>query len=158
MQQQPPAEPRPDASHLTVADWVFPPAERAAMNPDQVTAVQRVLHFEDYTLVLGMPGSGKTTAIVAMVKALVRQGKSVMLTSYTNSAVDNILLRLEADGDVPFVRLGRPGGVHPGILPYVPGQEKWPVSTATELRELGKRVQVVRRISYCPVWNARNYT
>ncbi len=54
------------------------------MNSEQHVAVQRVLAAQDYALVLGMPGAGKTTTIVAMVQALVAAGKSVLLTSYTN--------------------------------------------------------------------------
>lgn len=49
---------------------------------------------QDYALILGMPGTGKTTTIACLVQVLVAQGKSVLLTSYTHSAVDNILLKL----------------------------------------------------------------
>jgi thymidylate kinase len=50
--------------------------------------------MQDYALILGMPGTGKTTAIAELVRFLVAQGKSVLLTSYTHTAVDNILLKL----------------------------------------------------------------
>jgi hypothetical protein len=38
---------------------------------------------------------GKTSTIVALVKVLNELGLSVLLTSYTHSAVDNILLKLK---------------------------------------------------------------
>jgi DNA replication ATP-dependent helicase Dna2 len=53
--------------------------------------------MQDYALILGMPGTGKTTAIAHMVKLLVSMGKSVLLTAFTNSAVDNILLKLQVN-------------------------------------------------------------
>lgn len=44
------------------------PGTPAGMNSEQHAAVQRVLCARDYTLVLGMPGAGKTTTIVSMVQ------------------------------------------------------------------------------------------
>jgi len=38
---------------------------------------------------------GKTSTIVALIRVLVRLNRSVLLTSYTHSAVDNILLKLK---------------------------------------------------------------
>ena len=42
-----------------------------------------------------MPGTGKTTTIAYLVQVLVARGNTVMLASYTHSAVDNILLKLK---------------------------------------------------------------
>lgn len=42
-----------------------------------------------------MPGTGKTTTIACLVQVLVARGNTVMLASYTHSAVDNILLKLK---------------------------------------------------------------
>jgi DNA replication ATP-dependent helicase Dna2 len=47
-------------------------------------AARRVLAAQDYALVMGMPGAGKSSTIVAAVRALLRRGASVLLTSYTN--------------------------------------------------------------------------
>ena len=41
----------------------------AGLNAEQRLAVQRVLGGADYSLVLGMPGTGKTSLIVAAVRA-----------------------------------------------------------------------------------------
>lgn len=76
------------------------------LNSSQKLAMERVLDAEDYALVLGMPGTGKTTVIVALIKTLVQLGKTVLLTSYTHSAVDNILLKLKDDADFGILRIG----------------------------------------------------
>lgn len=55
-----------------------------------------MLSAKDYALILGMPGTGKTSTMVHAVKALLARGASILLTSYTNSAVDNLLLKLKA--------------------------------------------------------------
>ena len=79
--------------------------DRANINVDQRRAIEKVMSAEDYALVLGMPGTGKTTTIAHIIRALVSQGKSVLLTSYTHTAVDNILLKLK-DDSIPILRLG----------------------------------------------------
>lgn len=42
------------------------------MNDDQLGAVHKVLGMRDYAVVLGMPGTGKTTTIVHIIKARTR--------------------------------------------------------------------------------------
>uniref|UniRef100_A0A914YQ13 DNA helicase n=1 Tax=Panagrolaimus superbus TaxID=310955 RepID=A0A914YQ13_9BILA len=61
----------------------------------QAKAVIKALAAKDYLLIQGFPGSGKTSTIVALVQCLVALEKTVLLTAYTNSAVDNMLLRLK---------------------------------------------------------------
>lgn len=58
------------------------------------TLLQAML-AEDYTVIKGYPGSGKTSTIAAMVRMFRNRGLSVLLTSYTNAAVDNVLLKLK---------------------------------------------------------------
>ena len=78
--------------------------------------MERVLSAEDYALVLGMPGTGKTTVVVALIKALVNLGKTVFLTSYTHSAVDNILLKLKGNVDFGILRIGNLDKVRCDVL------------------------------------------
>ncbi|KAI9016007.1 DNA replication factor Dna2-domain-containing protein [Hyaloraphidium curvatum] len=75
------------------------------LNPDQREALKKVTSAVDYALILGMPGTGKTTTIATIIKALVGKGKSVFLTSHTHSAVDNVLIKLKESG-VRFARIG----------------------------------------------------
>ena len=86
------------------------PAFTSSLNPSQRSALGHILSAEDYVLVLGMPGTGKTTVIAQLIRVLVGRGKTVLLTSYTHSAVDNILMRFddEIDGEGTFgiLRIG----------------------------------------------------
>ncbi|GFP90454.1 DNA replication ATP-dependent helicase/nuclease dna2 [Phtheirospermum japonicum] len=85
-----------------------------SLNDDQRRAILKILTAKDYALILGMPGTGKTSTMVHAVKALLMRGSSILLTSYTNSAVDNLLIKLKAQG-VDFIRIGRHEAVHEEI-------------------------------------------
>lgn len=65
-------------------------------------SIIQILTAKDYTLILGMPGTGKTSTMVHAVKALLMRGASILLTSYTNSAVDNLLIKLKAQVSTIF--------------------------------------------------------
>ncbi|XP_045595912.2 DNA replication ATP-dependent helicase/nuclease DNA2 [Procambarus clarkii] len=88
-----------------------------SLNKIQQRAVLRTLMAESYSLLKGYPGTGKTSIIVAMVQLMVTLGLSVLLTSYTHSAVDNILLKLKVC-NVDFLRLGRLSRIHPDLQSY----------------------------------------
>ena len=90
------------------------------LNAVQSKAIFKILMAKHYALCLGMPGSGKTTLIVALVRLLVKMGKSVLLTAYTHSAVDNVLVKLlKANQDQTcFLRLGRSNRVHEKIREF----------------------------------------
>ncbi|XP_025773941.1 DNA replication ATP-dependent helicase/nuclease DNA2 isoform X1 [Acinonyx jubatus] len=87
------------------------------LNKPQRQAMKKVLLSKDYTLIVGMPGTGKTTTICTLVRILYACGFSVLLTSYTHSAVDNILLKL-AKFKIGFLRLGQTQKVHLDIQKF----------------------------------------
>uniref|UniRef100_A0A671YL56 DNA replication ATP-dependent helicase/nuclease n=1 Tax=Sparus aurata TaxID=8175 RepID=A0A671YL56_SPAAU len=113
------------------------------LNKPQKQAMKKVLLSLDYTLIVGMPGTGKTTTICTLVRILHACGFSVLLTSYTHSAVDNILLKLKRFR-VGFLRLGQGQKVHPDILPYTEeSMRKKGVHTLSELEQLYNKELVV---------------
>ncbi|EEB95383.1 hypothetical protein MPER_05657, partial [Moniliophthora perniciosa FA553] len=102
-----------DASSLVLPPSVFKHSEH--LNPNQQEAMKQVLRARDYALILGMPGTGKTTVIAAVIKTLVEMGKTVLLTSYTHSAVDTILMKLKDGSEFGILRLGNVDKVHPDV-------------------------------------------
>ncbi len=62
-------------------------------------------------------------------------GKSVLLTSFTNSAVDNVLLKLLNEG-VEFMRVGSRGKVHPSVAPYTTDEIAMSVRNVQDLSQL----------------------
>ncbi|EPZ31330.1 AAA domain-containing protein [Rozella allomycis CSF55] len=88
------------------------------LNLDQKEAIKRVIQAEDYVMLLGMPGTGKSTLIAHLVSILINQGKSVLITGYTHSSVDNILLKLK-QLNLDFLRLGNSEKIDPGLIDYV---------------------------------------
>ena len=107
-------------------------ASQASLNIDQKAAIEKVMSAKDYALVLGMPGTGKTTTIAHIIRALVAQGKSVLLTSYTHTAVDNILLKLRNDG-IGIFRLGAVAKVHSEVQQFADLAGK-PIKTIEDLK------------------------
>ncbi|KAI5746615.1 hypothetical protein M8J77_005494, partial [Diaphorina citri] len=99
------------ASILDVGSDLF-----AKLNTGQKKAVLKVLTAKDYLLIKGMPGTGKSSTLACLIELLVRLKLSVLVTSHTHSAVDNLLIRLI--DRVPFLRLGSVSRVHKSIVPY----------------------------------------
>ncbi len=79
---------------------------RSDFNAEQNLAVERALQMQDYLLIHGPPGTGKTSVIAEIVKRLSEQGQRVMLAAFTNQAVDNMLKRLDKEGFHTYLRLG----------------------------------------------------
>ncbi|QQK45891.1 DNA replication helicase Dna2, putative [Penicillium digitatum] len=111
------------------------------LNVDQRQAIDKVMSAKDYALVLGMPGTGKTTTIAHIIRALVAQGKSVLLTSYTHTAVDNILLKIR-DDKIHVLRIGATAKVHPDVQEFA-DLAAIPKATIEELRDSYEKPQVV---------------
>ncbi|MCK9932564.1 ATP-binding protein [Frankia sp. Mgl5] len=81
------------------------PEVDGAADAAQLEVVRRSLTVPDLSLVLGPPGTGKTRTIGSAVRAAAVHGQRVLVTSYTNRAVDNLLERLPAD--LLAIRVGR---------------------------------------------------
>ncbi|MHA2224387.1 MAG: AAA domain-containing protein [Candidatus Hodarchaeales archaeon] len=75
----------------TFSNRLFDPIED--LDASQQEAVQLVMNSNDYSLIQGPAGTGKTYTIAKLIELLRSQGKRILLSAYTNTAVDNILLQ-----------------------------------------------------------------
>src|SRR5262249_59093829 len=77
--------------------------DHAILNAGQREAVGSALG-RDLTFVWGPPGTGKTRTLGTLATELHRRGRSVLLVSHTNAAVDQALLHVkEATGAAELV-------------------------------------------------------
>ena len=115
------------------------------LNPGQKEAVRRVLVSHDYTLLLGLPGTGKTATLSLIVRALVARHERILLTSYTHSAVDNLMLKLIDEGMNPtyLLRLGSPESVHPTVHPFLLDDDGGDIVKATVRAAASRTLQSV---------------
>ena len=91
-----------------------------ALNIDQQNAIDHVLKCKDYALILGMPGTGKSATIIFLLRLLVSLGFKVLLSAYTNSAIDHLCLKLLKYADVreKLIRIGSLLSINSKLLPY----------------------------------------
>ncbi|WP_424004659.1 AAA domain-containing protein [Haloarcula salina] len=87
-------------------------------NDAQNEAVGLAVGAEDFALVHGPPGTGKTYTLARMVRALVARGDRVLLSAFTNRAVDNLIEALEDQGFTDIVRVGTESGVREDMQQY----------------------------------------
>lgn len=80
-------------------------SELKDLNEEQKMAIVKSILSDNYHMVLGPPGSGKTTTIVTLIKILASMKKRVLLVNFTNSAIDNVLIKLKDNGFKDFVRV-----------------------------------------------------
>uniref|UniRef100_A0A8W7PKR2 DNA replication ATP-dependent helicase/nuclease n=1 Tax=Anopheles coluzzii TaxID=1518534 RepID=A0A8W7PKR2_ANOCL len=85
------------------------------LNRHQKNAALKAAATKSYCLLKGLPGTGKTQTIVGLIRLLSLLGQSILLTSNTHSAVDNVLKRLLPFQDLKFIRLGSIDRIDPAV-------------------------------------------
>ena len=94
-------------------------ATAANLNPSQQAAIAHALAAEDVAIIHGPPGTGKTTAVVELIRQAVQRGEKVLACAPSNLAVDNLFERLlalpELATGASVVRIGHPARVLPAL-------------------------------------------
>ncbi len=104
-------------------------------NAAQNEAVELAVDAEDCALIHGPPGTGKTYTIARTIRALVAEGNRVLLSAFTNRAVDNALEALRDQGFEDVLRVGTQTGVRGDMQDVRLVQRGDPNAKAAELRD-----------------------
>lgn len=124
--------------------------EKPKLDSSQKEVVESILALDDgeLLLVVGPPGTGKTTVICEAVKELFKNEK-ILITSHTNRAVDNALERLGEDYLDYAIRVGRPEKVHQNIQKFLLSYKaktalgEWLVQINEQIRELKEYLRII---------------
>lgn len=79
-----------------------------SLNKSQKSAIENALSCENFHLIHGPFGTGKTRTLVELISQETRQNHKVLATAESNAAVDNILERLMENKKLNLTRLGHP--------------------------------------------------
>jgi DNA replication ATP-dependent helicase Dna2 len=90
------------------------------LDESQLSAIQKAIEAKDFCLIQGPAGTGKTYTIAKLIEELRRRNQTILLTAYTNTAVDNIILECYKTGALELnqnlvIRLGIEEVVHPEV-------------------------------------------
>ena len=133
------------------------PASRALvwfdtkLDASQRDAVTFALDAAPMALIHGPPGTGKTTAVVELIRQAVKRGERVLSCAPSNVAVDNLVERLARAG-VRIVRLGHPARLLPSVREHSLDALVEAASDPKIYRDLRREMQVLQR----RVQNARD--
>jgi hypothetical protein len=72
--------------------------EYCQLNNEQKVIVQKMLYINDYLLLWGLPGTGKTTLLSLAIRIIVAKNETILLTSYTHNSINHLLEKLLMKG------------------------------------------------------------
>ncbi len=92
-----------------------PKLELLGLNFSQALACKLIESAQDFAIVHGPPGTGKTTTLIAAIRNAAEQRQKILVTAPSNAAVDLLVEKL-VDQGISTLRIGHPARVEEKIL------------------------------------------
>lgn len=122
-----------------------------SLNESQKSAVKNALSCENFFLIHGPFGTGKTRTLVELISQETRQNHKVLATAESNAAVDNILERLMDNKKLNLTRLGHPQRVSKHNITQT-------LAYKVEKHELNKKIDRIYKKIDKLIEKRKNYT
>lgn len=116
------------------------------LNVSQQQAVLELLNDNDFTILHGPPGTGKTTTLVEGIVQLTRKGGKILVAAPSNTAVDNIAKGLLSK-KINFLRIGNSSKVDEAIFFNTPEGKLIENKQDKEIKKLRIRVDELRKMA-----------
>jgi superfamily I DNA and/or RNA helicase len=120
--------------------------ENKQLNKSQQQAVLAILQNESVLVVHGPPGTGKTTTLVEAILQLTQDGKKVIVSAPSNTAVDHIT-KVLIKKKVKVLRVGNTGKADPEVFTHTPEGRLANSREQKELKQLRIRAEEFRRMA-----------
>ena len=111
-----------------------------SLNESQKLAVKNSLTSQNFFLIHGPFGTGKTRTLVELISQEVRQNRKVLATAESNAAVDNIVERLVLNKKLKITRLGHPQRVSKDNITYTLAYKVEKHSLNDKIRRIHKKI------------------
>ena len=109
----------PQNSNASIQNWNILNDDKYNGVDSQREFVRKSMGSNDFMLLEGPPGSGKTTAILELILQLIAKDKRILLSASTHVAIDNILDKIKKHPEVVPLRLGREGSIGESVKEYL---------------------------------------
>ncbi|MHA2203591.1 MAG: AAA domain-containing protein, partial [Candidatus Hodarchaeales archaeon] len=137
---------KPTFSPLKLHKW-------AGLDESQEKAVQLALSANDFCLIQGPAGTGKTFTIAKLIQILRKEEQRILLSAYTNTAVDNIIhqyIELNKDDNThkEVVRLGVEQAMSPEVVKFSLQQKRLSYDDLLETPIVAATTSTISRTLY----------
>lgn len=111
-----------------------------SLNKSQKLAIKNSLTSQNFFLIHGPFGTGKTRTLVELISQEVRQNRKVLATAESNAAVDNIVERLVLNKKLKITRLGHPQRVSKDNITYTLAYKVEKHSLNDKIKRIHKKI------------------
>ncbi|MCK9151855.1 DEAD/DEAH box helicase [Methanobacterium alcaliphilum] len=110
------------------------------LNESQRISVEKAINAQDFHLIVGPPGTGKTHVIKEIMGQLFKNNQKVLVTAWTNIAVDNILEGLNQLDDDKILRVGSKKDINPKNIKFTLFEKRKYHSDWIEVKDIESEV------------------